>query len=269
MGQYQAAIDDYGEAIKLNPKRAQTYSNRAAAYKKIGRYEQAIADDSTAIKMEPDNPEFFANRGLSYQSNGDNDRAIADFDEAIRLKPTANFLTNRGDSYNHRKDYDRAIADYDRALKLDPGYDRAYNNRGAAWRGKGDIDRAIADYEQALRLNPRDDNAAENLAELREERDRRASAGGENSLAPTFDCKTAARAVEKAICADPELSRLDRQIDDAYKAALAKLNRCETARLRREQRAFIARRDKEFGRDGYDVKRALERRLAQLRDMGG
>jgi len=268
-GDYQAAIEDYDQSIKLEPKRAQTYSNRAAAYKKLGRTELAIADDSTAIKMEPDNPEFFDNRGLSYQSNGDYDRAIADYDEAIRIKPTANFLTNRGDAYNHRHDYDRAIADYDRALRLNPGYDRAYNNRGAAWRGKGDIERAIADYEQALRFNPRNDSAAENLADLREERDRRASAGGANSVAPTFDCKTATRAVEKAICADAELSRLDRQIDDAYKAALAKLNRRETAHLRREQRAFIARRDKEFGRDGYDIKRALEKRLAQLRDIGG
>ena len=49
----------------------------------------------------------------------------------------------------------------------------------------------------------------------------------------------------------------------------AKLGHKGVARLRREQRAFIARRDKEFGSDGYDIKRALERRLAQLRDMGG
>ena len=60
-------------------------------------------------------------------------------------------------------------------------------------------------------------------------------------MLPTFDCDTAKRAVEKAICSDPDLIRLDRQIDDAYKAALAKLDRAGVARLRREQRAFNLR----------------------------
>src|SRR6201999_2817864 len=99
-----------------------------------------------------------------------------------------------------------------------PGFYLAYNNRGAAWRRKGDIDRAIADYEQALRINPRMDMAAENLATLRLERDRRSTLT--ERLLPTFDCRSAKRAVEKAICSDPDLSRLDRQIDNAYKAAL-------------------------------------------------
>ena len=86
-------------------------------------------------------------------------------------------------------------------------------------------------------------------------------------LLPTFDCAAARRAVEKAICSDPDLSRLDRQIDDAYKAALAKLNRKGVARLRAEQREFNAVRDKSFGRPDYQLKRELERRLLALRGM--
>jgi uncharacterized protein len=113
------------------------------------------------------------------------------------------------------------------------------------------------------------DEAADNLATLRRERDRRGTLSGANSVLPTFDCATARRAVEKAICSDPELARLDRQIDDAYKAALAKLDRRGVARLRREQRAFIARRDKAFGDPDYQIKREFERRLAKLRQMGG
>lgn len=268
-GDYKSAIASYDESIKLRPGSARAFTNRGAAYKKLGRHEQALADESQAIKLDPVDPVNYDNRGLSYQHDGDHERAIADFDEAIRLRPQANFLADRADSYIAKQDYDRAIADYDRAIKLDPGFARAYNNRGVAWRRKGEPDRAMADFEQALRIAPNFDDAAKNLANLREQRDRRASASGANSIAPTFDCKTATLAVEKAICADPDLSRLDRQIDDAYRAALAKLNRHGVARLKRAQRAFIARRDKEFGRDDYDIKHALERRLAQLREIGG
>ncbi|MBI4367700.1 MAG: tetratricopeptide repeat protein, partial [Deltaproteobacteria bacterium] len=188
-----------------------------------------------------------------------------DYNEAIRLAPQANFLTNRGDSYNLKGDYDRAIADYDRALKLNPGFYLAYNNRGAAFHKKGDLGRAIADYEQELRVNPRFDSAAENLAAVRQQRDR--SDTITERLLPTFDCATARRAVEKAICSDPDLSRLDRQIDDAYKSALAKLDRKGVARLREDQRDFNIKRNKFFGRPDYQLKRELEARLLALRGM--
>jgi uncharacterized protein len=82
---------------------------------------------------------------------------------------------------------------------------------------------------------------------------------------PTFDCSMAKLAVEKAICSDRDLIRLDRQIDDAYKAALGKLDADGVARIRREQRAFNARRDKMFGRPDYQLKPELERRLLALR----
>ncbi|MGB6446659.1 MAG: tetratricopeptide repeat protein [Xanthobacteraceae bacterium] len=74
------------------------------------------------------------------------------------------------------------MADYDRAIALDPGFALAYNNRGAAYGKKGDLDCAIADYQQALRVNPQFDQAAQNLADAREERDRRLAAGGDSPV---------------------------------------------------------------------------------------
>jgi uncharacterized protein len=86
-------------------------------------------------------------------------------------------------------------------------------------------------------------------------------------MLPTFDCASAKRGVEKAICSDPDLARLDRQIDDAYKAALTRLDRKGVARLREEQRDFLAERNKSFGKPDYLLKRVLERRLTDLRGM--
>ena len=116
-----------------------------------------------------------------------------------------------------------------------------------------------------MRVDPRMDAAAENLADVRQLADRRDT--NAQRMLPTFDCDGARRAVEKAICSDPDLSRLDRQIDDAYKAALARLNRRGVERLRAEQRAFNVARDKSFGRPDYQLKRELERRLLVLRGM--
>ena len=64
------------------------------------------------------------------------------------------------------------------------------------------------------------------------------------------------------------MSRLDRDIDAAYQAALGKLKSADAARLKREQREFIARRNREFGQPDYRFKRELEQRLAKLRAAG-
>jgi tetratricopeptide (TPR) repeat protein len=265
-GEYQNAINDYDQSIKLDSKRAQTYSNRGAAYKKLGRHEQAVADNNTAISLDKTNPLFYDNRGLDYEADGDYDRAIADFSEAIRLKPQANFLTNRGDCYNQKHDYDRAVVDYNRALALDPSFQLALNNRGVTYAQMRDYDRAIADFEQALRVNPHLDSAASGLADAREQRARRQLAGAK--VKPTFDCNTATQAVEKAICSDPELTQLDRDIDDAYRAALGRLKPDAARRLRSAQHDFVVRRNRQFGSPDYQFKQVLESRLTELRSAG-
>jgi uncharacterized protein len=84
-------------------------------------------------------------------------------------------------------------------------------------------------------------------------------------MRPTFDCGAAKRAVEKAICSDPDLSRLDREIDAAYRAALATRSGKPLTQLRQEQRDFLAARNTSFGNPQYNLKHAMELRLAALR----
>jgi tetratricopeptide (TPR) repeat protein len=182
-----------------------------------------------------------------------------DYDAAIAITPKANFLTNRGDSYQFKGEVDRAIADYDAAIKLNPKFASAYNNRGAAFRKQDQLERAIADYELAIRLDPRLDLAAENRDVLRKELQRLALTSPKQ--VPTFDCDK----TKRAICSDPQLARLDRGIDDASNAVLRRLDPPAAAKMRRQQREFLATRHKAFGRPEYQVKREMELRLWVLR----
>ncbi len=54
-------------------------------------------------------------------------------------------------------------------------------------------------------------------------------------------------------------------MDAAYQAALGRLDGKRAEALRRDQRTFLAARDRLFGRPDYQLKQELERRLAQLR----
>ena len=84
---------------------------------------------------------------------------------------------------------------------------------------------------------------------------------------PSFNCATAKRPVEKAICADPGLAQLDRNINDVFLRVIADAesdsHRAALA-LTRQQRDFIDKRNASFGRRGYDLRQAMEERLDRL-----
>ena len=153
---YDRAITDYNEALRLNPQYQFAYYNRGIAWRNKGDYDRAIADYNEAVRLNPKDADAYNNRGYAWSSKRDYDRAIADYNEALRLNPKdAKAYNNRGFAWSSKRDYDHAIADYNEALRLDPQYAFAYYNRGNAWRNKRDYDRAIADYSETLRINPR------------------------------------------------------------------------------------------------------------------
>jgi tetratricopeptide (TPR) repeat protein len=162
---YNRAILDYDQAIRLNPNHASAFSNRGAAYARKGDYDQAIQNYDEAIRLKPDHADAFSNRGVAYARKGDYDQAIQNYDEAIRLNPNhANALYDRGNAYRRKGDYDRAIQNYDEAIHLNPKHVTAFSNRGIAYARKGDYDRAIQNYDEAIRLNPNYVNSLYNRA---------------------------------------------------------------------------------------------------------
>ena len=44
LGQYQEAIQDYNQAIELDPKHLYAYNNRGVAYAALGQHQEAIRD---------------------------------------------------------------------------------------------------------------------------------------------------------------------------------------------------------------------------------
>lgn len=85
---------------------------------------------------------------------------------------------------------------------------------------------------------------------------------------PSFNCATSRRAVERAICSDEELARLDRDMSAAFRSALATLDRREAAALRQSQQKFVSKRNRMFGQPEYQLRMEMERRLTQLFAIG-
>ena len=153
--QYDRAIEDYNQTIKLNPKSARAFSNRGLAYARKSQHDRAIKDFDQAIRLSPKEASAFSNRGDVYGKKGQLDLAIEDYSQAIKLSPRfANAFNNRGFAYLSKGQYDLAIRDLDQAIRLNPRLALAFYNRGAAYVHKGQNDRAAADYRTALKLDP-------------------------------------------------------------------------------------------------------------------
>ena len=154
-GEYDRAIEDFNQALQINPTFALAYNNRGLAYNAKGDPDRAIEDFSQAIKLNPRNFDTYYNRGLTYNAKGDFDHAIEDFSQAIKTNPmNAQIYNYRGLVYKAKGDGNRAIEDYSEAIRINPHYAIAYINRGIAYCKKADYNIAIEDFTKAINLSP-------------------------------------------------------------------------------------------------------------------
>ncbi|MTJ21615.1 tetratricopeptide repeat protein, partial [Dolichospermum sp. UHCC 0352] len=155
LGDKQGAINDFTQAIKIDPNNALAYSIRGITKFVLGDKQGAISDSTQAIKIDPNNADAYSIRGNVKDDLGDKQGAISDFTQAIKIDPN-NALTyiNRGDAKDDLGDKQGAINDYNQAIKIDPNDALTYINRGNAKSKLGDKQGAINDYNQAIKIDP-------------------------------------------------------------------------------------------------------------------
>ncbi len=127
---------------------AGVYEYRGAAYSGTRNYNQAIQDLNESIRLDSSVWSAFYNRGVAYRRMGQNERAIQDFDRAITMAPKIpGVYTGRGLSYLKMGEVDLAFQDFDRAIRLNPG---DVNYRGYAYFILGRFGEAAQEYHRFL-----------------------------------------------------------------------------------------------------------------------
>lgn len=94
-GETQKALYHYDKTIRINNYHAANY-NKGVIYFRLGQYQKAIMNFHEAIRVKPDYAEAYYNLGIIYHTLGQYEIALKNFNEAIRIMP------NHAGAYNNR-----------------------------------------------------------------------------------------------------------------------------------------------------------------------
>jgi tetratricopeptide (TPR) repeat protein len=184
MGNTDAALADYEQAVELDPGYVRAYKNMLALHERLEDWE-AMANDyerlaalepynrstylflqaeilrqsgltnaafraySRVLADEPEHVDALYERALLYYASGQTESAMADLDRALSISPqAANIHYARGLLFHAKENYSAAIDSFTRALALRPAYSDALLARAATFRAAGDREGAIADMER-------------------------------------------------------------------------------------------------------------------------
>lgn len=159
---YERALEDMNEAIKLQPHYAGFFINRAFLRYNLDDYFGAMADYDYAISLDPTNVVAYFNRGLLLAEVHGNDRAIQDFTKVLQLN-TDDYraLLNRSRLYEETGNYNLAIEDLNKVIARFPDFYGLYFSRMGIYEKMGDRKNAEKDYNKAMALSKQIDEIAE------------------------------------------------------------------------------------------------------------
>ncbi len=175
---YRGALEDYNQALLLNPDHEFGFINRGELRHKLGDNQGAIDDYTKAIERNPSFAYIYVSRGDIHQALGDHMAAIKDYTQAIEIYPEDGIgYSHRGVAHNKLGNSQEAIADLNKAIEINPGRADAYLNRGNIYTQLGDkIDnpeeaaafykKATTDYQQAAILFSEQGNIAESQSAM-------------------------------------------------------------------------------------------------------
>jgi tetratricopeptide (TPR) repeat protein len=97
-GQIKHAIEEYSEAIRLDPNYVQAYYARADLLFSIENFEAAVEDYTNVGLLAPQDAGALYFRGLAYEKMGEYEQALRDYQNALQIDPTYPFAKPRLDS---------------------------------------------------------------------------------------------------------------------------------------------------------------------------
>lgn len=153
-GRFDAALDEFNQLIRIDPRNASAYRGRGIVYVYFQKAVEGKADLEKSLSLQPSFQGQFA-LGAACINLDLIDDAIKAYDSAARLKRGAHMVyMMRGRCHYVRGDFSQAVHDDDLAIALKPSVWKFYLYRAQAYEDWGKKKKAEADFEKAFLLEP-------------------------------------------------------------------------------------------------------------------
>ncbi|MEI9943560.1 MAG: tetratricopeptide repeat protein [Chitinophagaceae bacterium] len=161
--EYDLAISNFTQALKLDSTNSLAWMNRAITFENTEKYSLAEQDYLKALQYDRKSATIYFNMGLLYDKWGKDNLSLLAYDQAIKIDPkNESAYLNRGEANLENGSYLNAISDFNIILSLDSAHKLAYNNRGLCKYYLNQYEDAIIDFKKALSLKL-DDSFYENF----------------------------------------------------------------------------------------------------------
>ena len=155
-GKTNQAIDEFLNAIEVNPKDTLSRLHLASIYEREGRIDEAIYHLEKVLKFEPRNLTAHNNLGVLYDRKGMSGEAIGEFEALLEIDPKNSLASKNLETAKKkqaaREARERQIAEAKQAAEARPENARAVYNLARTYAFYGENDQAAAWLDKALRL---------------------------------------------------------------------------------------------------------------------
>ncbi len=149
------AIVQYQKAAEIDPEDTSAYVSLGLTFDNLNRFEDAIVQYQKAIKINPDLPHYYISLGLTLDNLKRYEDAIIQFRKAAEIDPDLSVsYFNWGLTLNNLKRYEDAITKFQKTVEISPGFANAYKNWGLALFNLKRYEDAIAKFQKAVKLDP-------------------------------------------------------------------------------------------------------------------
>jgi spermidine synthase/tetratricopeptide (TPR) repeat protein len=173
-GEFDRAIAEFREALRLEPDSASAHENLGLALSSHQEPEEAVVHLRRSVQLDPGSGRaHYALAGILLAA-GQYEGAIDELRASLRVTPdSVEIHDGLGIVLASQGKLDEAVDEFRASLRLRPISAGAHNNLGMALASQGKLDAAIDEFHQALALQPEFAEARRNLTTALQRRQRR------------------------------------------------------------------------------------------------
>ena len=168
--QYEDAIKEYSEAVKVQPSFSAAYLGIGRCLAETGRFDEALKQYKTALDLDPKNDEIMCEIARAYIQKGLGDEGLLMLDKAEeRNEDNPKIFLYRGIYYYQIMQYEPAVNEFMKAVKEDPKSPEPYIqlsllSMNAAIPSYQDKEKAVEYAKKSVDLAPNSLRALDTLA---------------------------------------------------------------------------------------------------------